>query len=483
MKLEIDEAQIMESTMKPPMKPMDELPVAVIGAGPIGLAAAANLAERGIPFRVFEAGATVGANLRDWGHVRIFTTWEQNLDPASRRLLEADGWTMRSPDALPTGEELYRDYLKPLAALPVLNGSIVTGAKVARITRLGLDKVTSKGREGRPFELRIDADNGTFRTELARAVIDASGTWQNANPLGGSGVEAEGEEEFRENLAYRMPDVLGAQRARYADKRTAVIGSGYSAIQTLLDLARLCQDAPGTHVTWVVRGKNMAKVYGGGENDQLPARGKLGMRLKPLVDQGRVRLVQGFSTRAVANGSDALTLSGMTATGSQAIEGIDEIIVATGQRPDLAMTRELRLELDPWLESVKALGPLIDPNVHSCGSVQPHGHRETSHPEPGFYTIGVKSYGRAPTFLLLTGYEQARSVVAAIAGDMAAADNVQLALPETGICEDDFAEDGVPCCGGPAEEKSAEEKPADRAPTESRVPVAARSGGCCGPRA
>ena len=98
------------------------------------------------------------------------------------------------------------------------------------------------------------------------------------------------------------------------------------------------------------------------------------------------------------------------------------------------MTRELRLDLDPWLESVKALGPLIDPNLHSCGSVPPHGHRELAHPEPGFYTVGIKSYGRAPTFLLLTGYEQVRSVAAAIAGDMAAADDVRLVLPETGVC-------------------------------------------------
>ena len=128
--------------------------------------------------------------------------------------------------------------------------------------------------------------------------------------------------------------------------------------------------------------------------------------------------------------------------------------VATGQRPDLAMTRELRLELDPWLESVKALGPLIDPNLHSCGSVPPHGYRELAHPEPGFYTIGVKSYGRAPTFLLLTGYEQARSVAAAIAGDLAAAGDVHLVaagdrdLPGSAAPGRIGAAGG--CCGGPA---------------------------------
>ena len=130
----------------------------------------------------------------------------------------------------------------------------------------------------------------------------------------------------------------------------------------------------------------------------------------------------------------AIVVEGETTKGVQWIGPVDRIIAATGQRPDLSLTRELRLDFDPWLESVKALGPLIDPNVHSCGSVPPHGHRELSHPEPGFYTIGIKSYGRAPTFLLLTGYEQVRSIAAAIAGDMAAADDVRLVLPETGVC-------------------------------------------------
>src|SRR6185436_15406281 len=235
--------------------------------------------------------------------------------------------------------------------------------------------------------------------------------------------------------------VLGAQRARYADKGIAVVGAGYSAINVLLDLAQLCRNAAKTKVTWIVRGKNMSKIYGGGENDQLPARGKLGSLLRPLVEQGRITLVRSFHTNAIVQNGVGLTLKGTVDEAAHEITGIDEIIACTGQRPDLDMTRELRLELDPWLEGVKALGPLIDPNLHSCGSVPPHGHRELSHPEPGFYTIGVKSYGRAPTFLLLTGYEQARSVVAAIAGDLEAADNVHLVLPETGICETDFVDD------------------------------------------
>ena len=132
---------------------------------------------------------------------------------------------------------------------------------------------------------------------------------------------------------------------------------------------------------------------------------------------------------------------------------VDEMVIATGFRPELSMLREVRVSLDPALECPPALAPLIDPNVHSCGTVRPHGATELGHPEPGFYIAGMKSYGRAPTFLLATGHEQVRSIVAKIAGDHAAAARVELVLPETGVCsgaggqQADRAESG--CCGGP----------------------------------
>jgi hypothetical protein len=146
----------------------------------------------------------------------------------------------------------------------------------------------------------------------------------------------------------------------------------------------------------------------------------------------------------------------------------DRIIVATGQRPDLALTRELRLDLDPWLESTRALGPMIDPNLHSCGTVRPHGYRELQHHEPGFYTVGIKSYGRAPTFLLATGYEQVRSVAAHLAGDEQAATRVQLCLPETGVCG------GAPAAAPPAAPPAAA--------TESCCTPATPQGVCCPPK-
>ncbi|MER9617377.1 NAD(P)-binding domain-containing protein [Mesorhizobium sp. M0207] len=432
------------------MEMIEKLPVAVIGAGPVGLAAAVHLIARGIPVKVYEAGNAVASNLRDWGHVRVFTPWRYCVDQAARNLLEAHGWRMPEPEAFPTADDLVADYLEPLAKLPQLSPSIETGARVVGISRWGADKVLSKGRENRPFMLAVETADGT-RRDSARAVIDASGTWQMPNPLGAGGIPAEREAEFADRIAYGIPDILGRDRSLYAGKTTLVAGSGHSAANAVLDLASLANVEAGTAFIWTTRGTDLVRIYGGGDADQLPARGELGAEVRELAESGGVRLVKGFAAVSIRDANGRLVVEGQTGDGLQALGPVDRIIAATGQRPDLSLTRELRLELDPWLESVKALGPLIDPNEHSCGNVPPHGHRELSHPEQGFYTVGIKSYGRAPTFLLLTGYEQVRSVAAAIAGDMVAADNVQLVLPETGVCtvpRIGIADKG--CCGGPA---------------------------------
>ena len=373
------------------MTSLVNLPIAVIGAGPVGLAAAAHLIRRGLPVKVYESAETVAANVRDWGHVRLFSPWEYNTDAAARSLLQAHGWHEPPGKAMPTGADLYEAYLKPLSEVPAMAAVIETGAKVSAITRQGVDKVLSRGRETKPFVLAVSNGNGAIRRDLARAVIDASGTWTAPNPLGAGGILAEGEAENAEHIAYGIPDVLGRDRAAYEGKTTLVVGGGHSAANVLLDLARLAERDPRTSVVWATRGENLMRVYGGGRADQLPARGELGSKLKALVDSERVTLVSGFSVTRVRSVGDQVVVEGETAGRVRELGPVDRIVVATGQRPDLNLTRELRLDLDPWLESSKALGPLIDPNLHSCGSVPPHGHRELAHPEPGFYTVGIKS--------------------------------------------------------------------------------------------
>ncbi|MBG0566603.1 FAD-dependent oxidoreductase [Actinoplanes aureus] len=423
---------------------LSDLPVVVIGGGPVGLAAAAHLAERGLPFLVLEAGDGPAAAVRDWGHVRLFSPWRYNIDAAAARLLADDGWVRPDDDWLPTGGELAADYLQPLADLPALKPHVRYRARVVAVTRLGLDRVRSAGRETTPYLVRL-ADGADI---LAQSVIDASGTWGTPNVLGASGIPAHGEAAAARFLESALPDVLGRDRGRFAGKRTLVVGAGHSAANTLLSLAELAEQAPGTTVTWAIRATSPARTYGGEAADALPARGALGSRLREHVENGTITLLTGFSVQSVSAGGDAVEVS----DGDRTVVA-DRIVAATGFRPDHSITGELRLDLDPILGSTRALAPLIDPNEHSCGTVPPHGADELTHPEPGYFAIGVKSYGRAPTFLLATGYEQARSVVAALAGDWEAARDVQLDLPETGVCSSDLldaqegATAGSGCCG------------------------------------
>ncbi|MEV0590281.1 FAD-dependent oxidoreductase [Nonomuraea cavernae] len=404
------------------------LPVVVIGAGPVGLAAAAHLAERGLGFLLLEAGQQVAASVAQWGHVRVFSPWEYNIDAAARRLLEADGWTAPDADWLPTGAELIDDYLAPLAKL--FGDKVRLGSKVAAISRLGYDRVRTNGREDAPFLIRLDSGEELH----ARAIVDASGTYTTPNVLGASGLPAHGESGV--DVGHALPDVLGADRDRYAGKHTLVVGAGHSAATTLLALAQL----EDTRITWAIRAGSAGRTYGGGDADALPARGALGTRLRAHVDSGRIRLLTGFFAHTVRRSGDGVDVISRDPSGHEQTVTADRIVSATGYRPDHSIASELRLDLDPVLGSTRALAPLIDPNQHSCGTVPAHGVDELSHPEPGYYAVGVKSYGRAPTFLMATGYEQVRSVVAAVAGDWEAARDVRLDLPETGVCSSNLAE-------------------------------------------
>ncbi|MGO4234650.1 NAD(P)-binding protein [Pseudarthrobacter sp. YAF2] len=429
------------------MTSQESLPVAVLGAGPVGLAAAAHLLERGLEPLVFEAGPTVGSAIREWGHVRVFSTWKYNLDAASVRLLERNGWEAPRPTALPYGSQIVSDYLEPLAATPELGNRILTGARVVAVTRQGMDKGRSQGRDEAPFLLRIEHDGGEVTEVLARAVIDTSGTWTTPSPLGASGLPVPGEAGARATglVTGPLPDVSAGG---FAGRRTLVIGSGHSAANMVLDLARLARANPGTEVFWAIRAATPARAYGGGDADQLPARGQLGTRLRTAVDTGAVQLLTDFHTASIETRAGTVTVH---AADGRAVS-VDRVIPATGFRPDLSMRSELRLDLDPAVEAPKALGPLIDPDFHSCGTVPAHGAKILAQPEKDFYLAGMKSYGRAPTFLMATGYEQVRSIAAALAGDTQAADAVELELPETGVCSTSIPDDaaaGDGCCGAP----------------------------------
>lgn len=433
---------------------MEQLPVAVIGAGPVGLAAAARLLERGLKPLVLEAGPSVGTHLLDYGHVRLFSPWRYDIDSAMAAQLQASGWQAPDPEGLPLAKDVVDQVLLPFARLPAVAALIHLGTKVLSISREGFDKVKTQGRDQAPFVIRA-VRAGEPVTYRVSAVLDASGTWSQPNPLGANGLPALGEPELSNAIFYGIPEVMGRDRARYAGKKTLVVGGGHSAANALLELAELARNEPGTRLVWALRSTDTTRVFGGGSADGLPARGELGLRLQALLETGQLQLVRGMRIERLHEEGGSLKVEGLGADGQAlTVAGIDEVVCATGQRPNLSLTSELRLRLDPWLESTEALGPLIDPNLHSCGTVRPHGRKELRHPELGFYTLGVKSYGRAPTFLMATGFEQARSVVAALAGDLEAADRVELDLPETGVCSSSFGgvtQAGPLSCCGPSD--------------------------------
>ena len=421
-------------------------PVVVVGAGPIGLAAAAHAQARGLPTVVLEAGSAAGAAVREWGHVRLFSAWSELVDPVAAELLAPTGWSSPDPQTYPTGRDWAEQYLAPLAEALAQTDEVEVrfGHRVVGVAKRGRDRLVDSGREDATFTVHVQTPTGPTRLEAA-AVIDASGTWGGPSPLGGDGLPAIGEETHSAQISYGIPDLSDpATAARYAGRHVAVAGSGASAQNTLVGLTALAAHEPGTRISWLVRRAATGDAFGGGDNDQLEARGALGKRAQAAVESGPVEVVTSFRTGEVAGDPDQPGALLLTSLEGAVLAGVDEIVVVTGFRPDLTWLGEVRLDLDPVLSAPTRLAPLIDPNVHSCGTVYPHGAGELAQPEAGLYLAGMKSYGRAPSFLALTGFEQSRSVVAAIAGDHEAAARVELVLPESGVCGGSGQFDGQP---------------------------------------
>ncbi|NRQ49627.1 FAD-dependent oxidoreductase [Aeromicrobium stalagmiti] len=432
-------------------EPSTDLPVVVIGAGPSGLAAAAHLQSRHVPVVVLESGPGPGSAVSEWGHVRLFSPWSELVDPVAEQLLSGAGWTAPDPSSFPTGAEWVSRYLQPLA--DALGDVVRRGTTVTAVTRQSRDRLVSSGRDEAPFTVHVRTPAGDEHV-VARAVIDASGTWGGPNPLGGDGVAAIGEVDAADRISHHIPDLRDAStRQRYAGRHVVVAGTGASAKSALIGLTALAKEEAGTRVTWLVRRASVGEAFAGSGQDELPERGALGQRAQAAVESGPVATLHGFRTARVDRADDdRLTL---TSFDGQIVSDVDEVVVLTGFRPDLQMLSEIRLDLDPVLQAPRQLAPLIDPNEHSCGTVYPHGAAELAQPETGFYLVGMKSYGRATSFLALTGFEQTRSVAAAIAGDHEAAARVELTLPDTGVCGgaglfDDESAQGGGCCDAPA---------------------------------
>ena len=420
-----------------------DLPIVIIGAGPIGLAAAAHLVQQKQSFILLEAGSEIAHNIRTWGHVTLFSPWRYNINKAAKALLEETNWQEPDLETLPTGHELIELYLKPLAKLAQIKPFIHLKSKVVAVSRQLNDKMKSKNRVNQSFKIYIETEDDINIIE-AKAVIDATGTWGNPNPANSTGVWLQNEKALAGHIEYGIPDIQTITK-RYANKKVAVIGGGHSAINTLLSLVALQKENPSTKLVWIMRKKSVEEVYGGEEKDALKARGALGIRIHELVDAGKIEVMTPFHISMVKK-DEKINIVG-TSNGEQTVlTGFDELIVNAGNRPDYSINSELRLSIDNATESVQALASLIDPNIHSCGTVRAHGEEILRQPEKGFYIVGAKSYGRAPTFLMATGYEQVRSITAYLAGNLEASQRVELELPETGVCSSNISNQSNTCC-------------------------------------
>ncbi|MDF2066895.1 NAD(P)-binding domain-containing protein [Bacillus sp. Cr_A10] len=422
-----------------------ELPIAIIGAGPVGLAAAAHLANKGERFILLESGDSVGSNILNWGHVRLFSPWQYNIDKIAKKTLEKHDWNAPDLNQLPFGSELVNEYLKPLANLPEIHPFLSLNTRVVSISKKGLDKMKTANRENSSFVIYIE-QNGMSKRIEARAIIDATGTWSQPNPINADSIWTKEERELNQHIYYGIPDIKGKHKERYKNKRVAVVGGGHSAINTILELSQLNDEV---EITWIMRKKNVEDAYGGEDKDALEARGELGSRIHQLVDASHVKVYTPFLIHQLTKTNDGIGITGESEGSEVTISPVDEIIANTGSRPDFSFIREIRLSIDTATESVEELAPLIDPNLHSCGTVRPHGEEVLRQPEKDFYIVGMKSYGRAPTFLMATGYEQVRSIVAHLSGDFESAKKVELDLPETGVCSINLTSQNSTqsCCG------------------------------------
>lgn len=382
--------------------------IAILGAGPTGLEAALAAAEGGFPFTVYEAAPTAGGNVRSWGHVRMFTPWDLDVSPRMRRHLPA----LPAGAGCPTGRELAERLLDPVAALPSVAPNLRLGTRVLAVGREGLlkhEEIATAERGRRPFRLLVADADGRESAERADIVLDTTGTWSHPNRLGDGGIPAPGERALDGEIRRHVPDL--AREARdWAGRTVLLAGAGHSAQTAARDLALLAREAPETRVIWVLR--NPSPGWGTHEGDSLPERARLAAEAaalaggaSPAIDVRRGYAIESLSR---PNGRIAVTLR--NGGGSERVE-VDRVLSLTGFVGDHQLYRQLQVhECYATCGPIKLAAALLGSGSSDCLAQTSHGAETLANPEPGFYILGIKSYGRNNTFLMRIGWEQVSEV-------------------------------------------------------------------------
>jgi hypothetical protein len=376
--------------------------VAILGAGPIGLDAALACVDAGIDCAVYEAGGAVGAHVAAWGHVRMFTPWSMNVSDRMRAHLPA----LPLDEHCPTGAELRAELLAPLAALPVLTGRIRLGHTVRAVARQGLlkhEEISSPTRAAMPFRLLVDGPAGE-RIEFADVVLDCTGTYGRPNRLGDGGIPAPGETALEDRIVRTVPPVEDAARWHGT---VLLVGAGKSAQTAAESLAAL----PGTRLEWVVR--DAAPDWGAVHGDSLPGRRRLVDTARHLAGGGsdRVTVHPGSTVEALSPVGDRIRVRLSTPDGPRELT-VDHLVSLTGYVGDAGLYRQLQVhECYATAAPMNLSATLLGAGAGDCLAQPRVGLDALGNPEPHFFVLGMKSYGRLNSFLLRVGYEQVEHVV------------------------------------------------------------------------
>ncbi len=397
--------------------------IAVLGAGPVGLEAALALANAGHDVQVYEQGR-VAESVRQWGHVKLFSPWELNVSDLGLKALGEMDVSAPDPTVFPTGNELVARYLEPLSEHPSLKGRIHTGTKVLSMGRQGVLKgelIASASRRERPFRILVEDAQGNESLVFAEVVVDSTGTFSQPNALGDAGIPAPGERKARASgqIMHDLPDVQGEQSAHFAGKHVVVVGAGYSAITNINNLLELKKEAPQTQITWLTR--KDSQPYQRIDGDPLPQRDALAALGNTLAgaDQ-RAAHIGGVSIEGVKQaGGQQVSLELRGADGStQTLDGVDVVLANVGYQPDLSLYRELQVHQcyasEGPMKLAAALLAASGGGGGDCLAQSSPGPDTLKSPEPDFFVLGSKSYGRGSSFLLKLGLEQIRDVMTLI---------------------------------------------------------------------
>ncbi|HYO14026.1 MAG TPA: FAD-dependent oxidoreductase [Thermoanaerobaculia bacterium] len=386
--------------------------IAILGAGPTGLEAALAAADGGFPFTLYEAAPGVAGNVRAWGHVRLFTPWEMNVSPRMRRHLEAAGIEVPDSSGCPTGRELVERTFEPVAGLREISPNLRLGTRVLAVGREGLlkhEEIATAERGRRPFRILVAGPDGRERIDKADVVIDTTGTWGWPNSLGDSGIPAVGERSFDGEIRRHLPD-LSREAGHWAGRTVLLAGAGHSAQTAVRDLAELAKEAPGTRVIWLLRSPE--PCWDTGEGDPLPERAALAAAAAGLAAGASpaVEVRRGAVVEEIARPDGRFEVTLRNGAGRERVL-VDRILSLTGYVGDHELYRQLQVhECYATCGPIKLSAALLGAGSSDCLAQTSQGAETLTNPEPGFFLLGGKSYGRNNSFLMRTGWEQVGEV-------------------------------------------------------------------------